>query len=152
MGMTMLETICCEQREGKATILLNRPKAVNAFNEQIHEEVYEAVNRAAEGDEVRCVVFRGSGRGIQKWSPCSYWRERRVRRLDNFWIEADEHRPSVVATGEKNRFSFGWSCHLCEKKTLCAPLDWGPGKGLCTGLLLIPRRNERYRTLKGWFH
>ena len=60
----MYETIAFEKREGVATIALNRPKVLNAFNGRMHEEVHEALDRAADDDEVRCLVLRGEGRGF----------------------------------------------------------------------------------------
>ncbi len=60
----MYETIVSEKQEGVATISLNRPKVLNAFNGRMHEEVHEALDRATEDDEVRCLVLRGEGRGF----------------------------------------------------------------------------------------
>ena len=60
----MYETIVFEKKEGVATISLSRPKVLNAFNGRMHEEVHEALDRATEDDEVRCLVLRGEGRGF----------------------------------------------------------------------------------------
>jgi len=58
------ETILFEKDGGMATISLNRPKVLNAFNMQLHEEIYGALNDAAADDEVRCIVLRGEGKGF----------------------------------------------------------------------------------------
>jgi 2-(1,2-epoxy-1,2-dihydrophenyl)acetyl-CoA isomerase len=60
----MFETILFEKEEGLAIITLNRPQALNAFDEQMHEEVYQAVNLAAEDADVHCILLTGSGRGF----------------------------------------------------------------------------------------
>lgn len=60
----MYETIRLEQKDAVATIVFNRPKSLNAFNMTMHEEVYDALNRAAEDETVRCIVLKGSGKGF----------------------------------------------------------------------------------------
>ena len=60
----MYETILFEKTGGVATIALNRPKVLNAFNGPLHEDFNAALDRAAEDDEVRCIVLRGEGRGF----------------------------------------------------------------------------------------
>ena len=47
-----------------ATISLNRPKKLNAFDATMHEELYDALGEAAGDEEVRCIVLRGEGRGF----------------------------------------------------------------------------------------
>lgn len=47
-----------------ATITLNRPDAMNGLNVATKEELLAAVGRAAEDEQVRCVVLTGSGRAF----------------------------------------------------------------------------------------
>jgi 2-(1,2-epoxy-1,2-dihydrophenyl)acetyl-CoA isomerase len=58
------ETLIFERDGGVATIALNRPKVLNAFDGALHAEIYDALNEAAEDDEVRCIVLRGEGKGF----------------------------------------------------------------------------------------
>ncbi len=60
----MYETIHFEKAEGVASVALNRPKKLNAFDGTMHEELYAALDEAASDDGVRCVVLRGEGRGF----------------------------------------------------------------------------------------
>ncbi len=60
----MYETILFEKGAGVANVALNRPKKLNAFDGQMHEELYDALEAASSDDEVRCVVLRGEGRGF----------------------------------------------------------------------------------------
>ena len=60
----MYETILFEKTDGVASVALNRPKKLNAFDGTMHEELYAALDAAAADDEVRCVVLRGEGRGF----------------------------------------------------------------------------------------
>jgi len=58
------ETVRYEETNGVATIALNRPEKLNAFDGQMHKELHDALDSAAADDEVRCVVLRGEGRGF----------------------------------------------------------------------------------------
>lgn len=60
----MYETILFEKNAGVANVALNRPRKLNAFDGEMHEELYDALEAAASDDEVRCVVLRGEGRGF----------------------------------------------------------------------------------------
>lgn len=53
-----------EKENGIARISLNRPKRLNAFNQQMHPEILDAINDAAGDEEVRCIVLRGEGKGF----------------------------------------------------------------------------------------
>lgn len=55
----MYETIRSEKGAGVATISLNRPDKLNAFDGRMPGELDDALNAAATDDEVRCVVLRG---------------------------------------------------------------------------------------------
>jgi 2-(1,2-epoxy-1,2-dihydrophenyl)acetyl-CoA isomerase len=60
----LYETILSERTGGVATVALNRPDKLNAFDATMHEELYDALVEAAEDDEIRCIVLRGEGRGF----------------------------------------------------------------------------------------
>ena len=59
-----METIELTVADGAATILLNRPQAINAWNQQFGIDLLEAVERVAADDSVRAVLVRGAGRGF----------------------------------------------------------------------------------------
>jgi len=58
------ETILFEKAGSVETIVLNRPKKLNAFDAVMHDELYTALGEAAQDEEVRCIVLRGEGRGF----------------------------------------------------------------------------------------
>jgi 2-(1,2-epoxy-1,2-dihydrophenyl)acetyl-CoA isomerase len=60
----LYETVLYEKDKGVATIALNRPEKLNAFDATMHEELYSAFDGAAADEEIRCVVLRGEGRGF----------------------------------------------------------------------------------------
>jgi 2-(1,2-epoxy-1,2-dihydrophenyl)acetyl-CoA isomerase len=60
----LYETVLYEKASGVATISLNRPRKLNAFDGTMHEELYDALGEAAEDDKIRCIVLHGEGRGF----------------------------------------------------------------------------------------
>ena len=60
----MYETLLYEKDTRAATISLNRPRALNAFDGRMHEELHAAFDDVARDEGVRCVVLRGEGRGF----------------------------------------------------------------------------------------
>src|SRR3954454_18160189 len=59
-----METVDLQVSDGAATILLNRPEVLNAWNRQFGEDLLSAVQSAATDPHVRAVVIRGAGRGF----------------------------------------------------------------------------------------
>jgi 2-(1,2-epoxy-1,2-dihydrophenyl)acetyl-CoA isomerase len=59
-----MSSVLYEKSGAVATISLNRPQVLNAFDRTMHEELFEAVEGAAEDRAVRCVVLRGEGRAF----------------------------------------------------------------------------------------
>src|SRR4051812_37873669 len=59
-----MDTVDLTVRNGAATILLNRPEVLNAWNRQFGEDLLSAVETAASDPNVRAVVIRGAGRGF----------------------------------------------------------------------------------------
>lgn len=58
------ETILFAKSDGVATITLNRPSRLNAFNDQMIQETTDAFKSSGRDNTVRCVVLTGSGRGF----------------------------------------------------------------------------------------
>jgi 2-(1,2-epoxy-1,2-dihydrophenyl)acetyl-CoA isomerase len=58
------ESITYEVAAAVGTITLNRPKALNALNRQITEELHQVLAEAATDAAVRCLLITGIGRGF----------------------------------------------------------------------------------------
>ena len=58
------ETILYEVEDGILTITLNRPDRLNAFNNEMRDEVIAALDLADADDEVKAIIFTGSGRAF----------------------------------------------------------------------------------------
>jgi 2-(1,2-epoxy-1,2-dihydrophenyl)acetyl-CoA isomerase len=59
-----METVDLQVADGAATITLNRPDVINAWNKQFGADLLEAVETCASDDAVRAVLIKGSGKGF----------------------------------------------------------------------------------------
>ncbi len=58
------ETILYDVAGGVATITLNRPAKLNAFNDEMIGETLDALRAAGRDDAARCIVITGAGRAF----------------------------------------------------------------------------------------
>lgn len=49
---------------GVLTLTLNRPDRLNSFNDEMHQQLSEALTIAERDDSLRCVLITGAGRGF----------------------------------------------------------------------------------------
>jgi enoyl-CoA hydratase/carnithine racemase len=59
--MSNFETLIYEKQERIAYITLNRPEALNAYNLQMRDDLYEILRALKDDDEVRVAILRGAG-------------------------------------------------------------------------------------------
>ena len=62
--MSEYETVNVHREGAAATIELNRPETLNAWNAQLGHDLLAAVTAAAQDDDVRAVVITGAGRAF----------------------------------------------------------------------------------------
>ena len=58
------EAIRTDLKHNVLTITLNRPDRLNAFNNVMRDELFQAFDAADADDEVRAIVMTGAGRGF----------------------------------------------------------------------------------------
>ncbi len=58
------ETLLYDVDQHVATITLNRPERLNAFNQRMRDELLDLFDRIDADDDVRAVIMTGSGRGF----------------------------------------------------------------------------------------
>lgn len=58
------EHIVLEKRGRLATILLNRPKKLNALSVEMQKEIVRAIGNAEADPEIRVLIIKGAGRGF----------------------------------------------------------------------------------------
>ena len=59
-----LQTVNVRFTDGAATVELNRPQALNAWNAQLGSDLLAALRLVGEDEDVRAVVLTGAGRGF----------------------------------------------------------------------------------------
>ena len=59
--MSNFEAIIYEKKEHVGYITLNRPKALNAYNIRMRDELYEVLGAIRDDPEVRVVILKGAG-------------------------------------------------------------------------------------------
>ena len=59
--MSDFEAIIYEKRGSLAYVTLNRPKALNAYNIRMRDELYEVLGAIRDDTEVRVVILKGAG-------------------------------------------------------------------------------------------
>lgn len=59
-----MTSIAYEIGQGVATITLNRPKQLNAFNEEMHLELRKVLEDAKDNPKVRTIMLTGAGKGF----------------------------------------------------------------------------------------
>jgi enoyl-CoA hydratase len=59
--MVNFETIIYEKLDGLGYVTLNRPQALNAYNLQMRDELYQVLAAIKDDPEVRVVIFKGAG-------------------------------------------------------------------------------------------
>ena len=60
----MEEAVLFSVENHVATITLNRPKSLNSMNDKLIDGLHEALDRAEQDEEIRCVVLTGSGKAF----------------------------------------------------------------------------------------
>src|SRR5260221_13425123 len=58
------DTLLYEIDDGIATVTLNRPQALNAFNFAMQQDLAALIPTIASDDTVRCVILTGAGRAF----------------------------------------------------------------------------------------
>jgi len=109
------ETILIERRERVGLITLNRPKALNALNRQLAQEVLEALQAFDADDRVGAIVITGSPRAFAAGADIAEMAEKSFTNfyMDDFLASWDRVRfigkPIVAAV---SGFALGGGCEL----------------------------------------
>lgn len=59
--MSGFKTLIYEKRDAIATVTLNRPEALNVYNIQMRDDLYEVLSAIRDDDEIRVAIFKGAG-------------------------------------------------------------------------------------------
>jgi enoyl-CoA hydratase/carnithine racemase len=79
------ERICYEKAPPRATITLNRPERLNAFDFRMLRELARACEDASWDDEIRVVVVTGEGRAFCVGADLKSWEDDLVGKPSEYW-------------------------------------------------------------------
>lgn len=124
-------TVLYDAADAVATITLNRPARLNAITKELEAELFSAMQRAEQADDVRVIVFTGAGRGFCAGADLEAlsW----IAGID--WSTADENelREKLVAPrprqGVAEGFQKTYSYFPAIDKPIIAAIN-GPAVGL----------------------
>jgi enoyl-CoA hydratase/carnithine racemase len=60
--MSAFDTLLYEKQDGVAYVTLNRPEALNAYNIQMRDDLYQILSAIKDDDEVLVAIFKGAGK------------------------------------------------------------------------------------------
>jgi len=80
-----LQTIVYEKAPPRATIRLNRPDVLNAFDFRMLREIARACEDASWDDEIRAVVVTGTGRAFCAGADLASWDVDYLGRPEEYW-------------------------------------------------------------------
>jgi enoyl-CoA hydratase len=110
------ETLIVEREDGYAIVRLNRPDALNAFNNTLMDELTEVIEALDEDDSVRCIVMTGSekafaaGADIKEMAPLDHARAYREGFITRNWEAITRARTPVIAAVAG--YALGGGCEL----------------------------------------
>lgn len=112
------ENLLIEIADGIALLTVNRPKALNALNEQTLHELQSAFSGFTEDDEVQVIIITGSGEkafvagaDIAAMQPLTAMQARKFAKLGHEVMRTIEANPKPVIAAV-NGFALGGGCEL----------------------------------------
>jgi len=110
------ETILTEIDSGVGVITLNRPEALNAFSDQLMDELTDALKKFDANEDIGCIVLTGSekafaaGADIKEMASKGYMDVFKEEFITRNWEEATRVRKPVIAA--VSGYALGGGCEL----------------------------------------
>ncbi|MGE0408799.1 MAG: enoyl-CoA hydratase [Amphiplicatus sp.] len=110
------ETILTEIDDGVGVLTLNRPEALNAFSDQLMDEVTDALRKFEADDDVGCIVITGSekafaaGADIKEMASKNYMEVFKEDFITRNWEETTRVKKPVIAAVAG--YALGGGCEL----------------------------------------
>ncbi|MBJ8348116.1 enoyl-CoA hydratase [Antrihabitans sp. YC2-6] len=113
--MTDFETILLEKKGRVGVITLNRPKALNALNSQVLDDIIVAINDLESDDGIGAILITGSerafaaGADIKEMQPQSYMDMFKSDFFAGWDVVASARKPTIAAVAG---YALGGGCEL----------------------------------------
>ena len=117
---TILFTKHSTEQGDYATLMLNRPDALNSFNQKMHEEVKHAFKIVREDENIRALLLTGAGRGF-----CA------GQDLSDRTVSNDTEAVDLGESVEKNYNPLIRAIMGLDKPVVCAVNGVAAGAGAC---------------------
>ena len=114
--MSTYETLILEREDGYAIVRLNRPDALNAFNNQLMNELTAVIEAIEADDSLRCTIITGSekafaaGADIKEMASKSYADAYREDFITRNWEAVTRARKPIIAAVAG--YALGGGCEL----------------------------------------
>lgn len=123
------ETIIVEKSQGIATLTLNRPDVMNAWNPAMAREAAEAVDALGRDDDVRVIIITGAGKAFSSGADVSRLRETAEGKVAFLQTTA-----GMVLTGETSLLTAVERIRNLSKPVIAAIHGVAAGAGLSVAL------------------
>lgn len=110
------ETIICEIDENIGIITLNRPEALNAFNNQLMDELTTCLKTLEANEDIGAIIITGSqkafaaGADIKEMAPLTFETAYKNEFVTSNWEEVTRCRKPIIAA--VSGFALGGGCEL----------------------------------------
>ena len=129
------EDLTYEVVDGVAVLTMNRPRIMNAFRRQTQQEFTDALARAEDDPEVRCVVITGAGRAFSSGADL---KDLAAGRGGEDWTEREEgeapRRRVISAKASAATFYAGRALEAFPKPSIAAVNGYCVGGGMMFAL------------------
>ena len=98
-GYTTEKTVLLKKEGNVGTIILNRPKALNSFNQELIEDFHQVLDEVKKDEEIRVVILTGNGKAFSAGGDLFHLEQLNTPKAGrNFIVQAGELISTIMKT------------------------------------------------------